>query len=248
MLTPTFQQAFKGIRLVFLALWGLIWTAVVLIFDALVVHNLAQLQRVQHYASTQGVVVATRKQELARHPKNPQLKPGKVIAYQYQVKGKTYEGTRVRVGMGFGNDSAYKHIKHLKPGDAVTVYYDPQQPDQAVLTTQVQSGDFALLVFLLPFNCVMLGFWGYVVLGRSERAFASLLAGLVLCGGVAFLSGFVLVPLTDRPDPLISAPVVATVPLLLVALGAATGTLAYLRPDSIWYRMGKSLTQFRSSY
>ncbi len=248
MFAPGIQQALRGIRLVMLALWGLIWMAVVLFFDAVVVHNMAQLYRAHQYASTQGVVTATREHEPARDGKNPQLKPGKLIAYQYRVGGRTYESTRLRAGMGFGDDSAFQQLKHLKPGDAVTVYYDPQQPDQAVLTTQVQPGDFALLVFLLPFNCIMLAFWGYVLLGRSERAFASLLAGLAICGGAAFLGTFVLIPLTARPDPLISTPVVAAIPLLLVGLGAATGTLAYLHPDSIWYRMGQSLRQMRTRY
>ncbi len=248
------RGAVQAVRMVVLLFWGAVWTLATLAFDGIAVHSLVELSRVQHYAATEGRVETTRKHELAlrrkrrksNSPSPPsQLKPGEQVLYRYQVQGKSYEGSQVRPAFAFSTGSHEQLLDRLKPGDRVTVYYDPQNPQQAVLDNKLRPDNFVLLLFLLPFNCIMLAVWGYLLLRKWPRAWPSLLAGLVLCGGPAFLLAFVFIPLSAQPDPPFSPATVALVPVVLVVLGAATGLLAYFRPDSIWYRMGEALSKMR---
>lgn len=57
------------------------------------------------------------------------------VQYEYQVRGKTYVGTRYSFGEGrFSNyDGAMDALHGISAGREVPVYYDPVRPQRAVL-------------------------------------------------------------------------------------------------------------------
>jgi hypothetical protein len=79
------------------------------------------------------------------------------VACQYAVGGKTYETSRLSYGgqRSHGRrDAAEEEAKNYQPGSRITVYYDPDKPDDAVLKTGTSIG----LWFGLCFGIIVLGF------------------------------------------------------------------------------------------
>ncbi len=75
------------------------------------------------------------------------------VVYRYTVGGRTYEAKRVTPLDVSGTERwARKHIASYKPGEAITIWYDPQGPERAFLerpTTGHLSATFFLPVPLL---------------------------------------------------------------------------------------------------
>lgn len=59
------------------------------------------------------------------------------IEYRWTVDGRTYEGDRYKLGTTHPKyderDDARQAALRFSPGDRITIYYDPDAPDQAVL-------------------------------------------------------------------------------------------------------------------
>ena len=78
-----------------------------------------------------------------------------VIKYKYYVGGKSYEKDRLSFGgfnffsVNFGKDfrtGFYKSLEKYPKGKSVVVYYNPNQPGDSVLETQLQPVFFLLLL------------------------------------------------------------------------------------------------------
>jgi hypothetical protein len=70
------------------------------------------------------------------------------IEYEYSVLGTTYVSNKINFSQRMGIDdtamgTAEEKVKKFRAGSAVTVYYDPQDPRQAVIE---KGGDSGLLV------------------------------------------------------------------------------------------------------
>src|SRR5262249_7476248 len=65
-------------------------------------------------------------------------------------------------------------------GSPVTIFYDPQEPDRAVLLPGLGGEELFSALVILPFNVVMLGMWGLALgfLARGGRTPYRLLYGL----------------------------------------------------------------------
>ena len=87
------------------------------------------------------------------------------LRYSYRINARDYVGTSV----GFGwtaiygaRDQAETAASRYRPGEPVTVYYDPDQPGTAVLEPDNRQGSFAPLVFSAIFaiaGAIMLAFF-----------------------------------------------------------------------------------------
>lgn len=61
------------------------------------------------------------------------------VIYEYEVGGHTYRGEQIRAGDKFlriqtgGSRSAYDTVDRYTEGTSVTVFYNPQNPSEAVL-------------------------------------------------------------------------------------------------------------------
>ncbi len=84
-----------------------------------------------------------------------------VIEYEYNVVGTPYRGSRLAFGSSSGGRKrAEETMARYAPGAPVIVYYDPQNPAEAVLERQARGGTIPIIVgimFLgvgLVFGCV----------------------------------------------------------------------------------------------
>ena len=62
------------------------------------------------------------------------------IVYEYSVAGRKLRNNRVSIGENLGNFQVAETIAKYPVGTAVTVYYNPLHPDQAVLERDLPKG------------------------------------------------------------------------------------------------------------
>jgi len=67
------------------------------------------------------------------------------IVYEYAVAGRTLRNNRVSIGEDLGNFEVPETIAKYPVGMAVTVYYNPLHPDQAVLERDLPKGMWGCL-------------------------------------------------------------------------------------------------------
>lgn len=79
------------------------------------------------------------------------------VEYTYEVGGQTYTGKRLAFGGIVGHSDPAKAAAALapyQPGSTVTVYYDPQNPAEAVLERKAGGYTWGLVVGAI---CLLLG-------------------------------------------------------------------------------------------
>ncbi len=91
-------------------------------------------------------------------------------AYQYQVDGQIYTGSRIAFGQSSGEDKArYQQIADaLNSGSTVLVRYNPQQPGQAVLAYGTGREEWPDLLFGTFWLLACAGFTSLIWLGRAS--------------------------------------------------------------------------------
>ncbi len=81
------------------------------------------------------------------------------ITYEYQVNGMSYQSHRFAFGStpGFGNrNKAEAFLAPYAQGRAVKVFYNPEKPDESVLSQQMRSMTAGLVVgiiFVVAMSC-----------------------------------------------------------------------------------------------
>jgi hypothetical protein len=157
-----------------LAVFGLAWSGGVLTFDVVefsgIYHQLAALS----YATTPGRVISSEVKVIRSKRKSERNAYSPNIRFSYEVDGKPYEGNRYRYGqMATADKSAALTVAQYPAGAAVTVYYRPSDPNESLLRPGVMGCDLFVLLFMLPFNVVMLFIWwafgNQLILRRVKR-------------------------------------------------------------------------------
>lgn len=150
----------------FMLFWLLGWTAGTLAFDAFILGALYQQARALTFDTTDGTV--TRSAVATGRDGDGGASHRLDIAYEYQVNGRRYTGTRYsRAEMGTNSKAWHAIRDELPVGTRVRVWYDPGDPADAVLRPGLTGFHLALVWFLTPFNLIMLG--GWVMLALSRR-------------------------------------------------------------------------------
>ncbi len=155
--------------------FGLIWSAMTLLFDGFVVVPTVRQMAAMRYPTTEGTVLAA---EVTQHDGEDGYTYGVAMTYSYRVNGREYEGRRYRYQSGSSSDCGWAHaaVARHPAGSKTAVYYNPLHPEDAVLSPGVNGGDLFLVLFMTPFNAVMVGFWA-MGLGRLRRRWFKPLAG-----------------------------------------------------------------------
>jgi len=143
----------------------LFWCGITSVFlvislGAILKHRDAQ----RRFASTQGVVLSSEvKTERGDGDSGPTYFP--CIKYRYSVGGRQYVSTRYAYGMGSTSEFGYVQtvVSEHPPGRKVRVWYDPDDPGEAILQLEVPGGLYFLLLFLQPFLIVALGLIAYTI-------------------------------------------------------------------------------------
>lgn len=97
-----------------------------------------------------GRVVSSRGRRQSTSNYKPEIK------YTYSVTGNAYEGSHIGFGVPIlgWQSSAEQVVARYPTGATRTVYYDPQNPAQAVLERKMQNNATALIVIIL---CLLIG-------------------------------------------------------------------------------------------
>jgi len=70
-----------------------------------------------------------------------------VVAYRYELMGLQYTGERIAFGANtFNRRKSDEIIARYPVGQAVTVHYNPDKPEDAVLEAVVQGGTLSLII------------------------------------------------------------------------------------------------------
>ena len=151
----------------FATVWILGWSAATLTFDVVWTRAVLAQRRAVSYPTTQGTVLGSHVRESDDSEGGTSYSPK--VRYGYEVGGRRYECDVYRHGMsGSGRRRANAMVAAHPVGRAVTVYYNPADPSDAVLRPGLVAGDFFMPLFMTPFNLVMVVSWLVVgaVLGR----------------------------------------------------------------------------------
>ena len=161
----------------FMLVWILGWSAGTLFFDGMIINGLWKQYRSLGYQTTDGRVLESKVETDSDSDGGTTYTPK--IKYAYQVKGGEFTADRLRHGMSNTSSStADATVAAYRPGRPVTVYYDADNPAEAVLEKGTSPQDVALPIFLVPFNIVMLGSWWFCFYGL-RRLFFKPVAGEV---------------------------------------------------------------------
>jgi hypothetical protein len=147
----------------FLLIFGTFWSAIVLGFDIFIGWSMIRQSATADWPTTTGHVLRS---EIAGHDDGDGTTYSAEIEYEYEVDGREYQSDRIRLG-GFTSTSDRDHIERIiaraPAGGTVPVYYNPDDPSEAVLTSGVAGEDYFIVLFLTPFNVIMLGIWMFAV-------------------------------------------------------------------------------------
>ncbi|WP_254510643.1 DUF3592 domain-containing protein [Anatilimnocola floriformis] len=202
---------------IFLGLFGLLWCSFVFFFDGMLGWNACQQVRASSFATTNGTITQS-KVKVDRDSEGSSYKAE--VEYRYEVNGRPFEGKRIRYdAVSIGEAHAQATVSKYLPGNAATVHYDSAAPEEAVLELGLDSANLLVLLFLVPFNAVALGFVAGAcawirsrqlgrpmmgvyfrndVLGQTIRLYeiSPALAALMAGGGTGFVSVFAFLLIT----------------------------------------------------
>ena len=72
-----------------------------------------------------------------------------VVQYSYQVGGQLYQGSKIAPGLAVGGTGAGKVVERYPAGVQVLVFYNPQNPSDAVLETKAPAQWILWLVLVI---------------------------------------------------------------------------------------------------
>jgi hypothetical protein len=199
---------------VVLGLFALILSGTILVFDGYLGWSAYRQIRAQNYPTTAGAVTHS---EVEGHGgRHSNYSPN--VLYKYAVAGKTYSSNRYRFGDVYAVEGKAHQIVGEHPvGKQVRVYYNPDDPADALLQPGVDGGDLFLATFLLPFNLLVVVI-GSLLAGKVWRGSAKAPAG----GAKLWDDGFQVRVRVSQTRPFVVAAVVAGLLAfgsLFVALG-----------------------------
>jgi hypothetical protein len=162
--------------------FGLFWSTITLLFDAFNIIPMVRQVNAIRFPSAEGVMISS---EVTRHSDSDGSTHGVAMGYSYTVAGREYEGHLYRYDKSASSDSAWaqRAVSERPPGRKVPVFYNPHNPEDAVLVPGILGSDLFMLAFMTPFNAVMLGFV-WVGWARLRQAWFKPVAG-----GVRIIAG-----------------------------------------------------------
>ncbi len=79
-----------------------------------------------------------------------------VVQYSYQVGGQTYQSLKLAPGPEVGGSGARKVVAKYPAGAQVMVFYNPQNPSEAVLERKAPA-QWIMWLILVIFDCALCG-------------------------------------------------------------------------------------------
>ena len=79
-----------------------------------------------------------------------------VVQYSYQISGQTYQSMKLAPGPEVGGTGARKVVAKYPAGAQVMVFYNPQNPSDAVLERKAPA-QWLMWLLLIVFDCALCG-------------------------------------------------------------------------------------------
>ncbi len=152
----------------------------VLIFGT--VYKYFEISKASRWKSTPGRVLSSRTKarkvrtidSLSRAEAGADLKVRNFadLVYEYRVGGKTYRGKRISVGEDLGDLFVEQRLAKYPVGASIKVYYNPRNPQQAVLERDAPEGVWrTMAIFIAVAIALLVGAKiGFPVLLEALRA------------------------------------------------------------------------------
>jgi hypothetical protein len=137
---------------IFLVVFGLVWCSITFIIDGGLAWNLVQQLRASNFPTVMGTVTYSKVNVTSDGEGNSYHAD---VRYRYVVDGQTYESTSIRFDqMSSFKEQTEAQVRKYGVDQAVTVYYNPAQPQTAVLELGPSIDNFYAALGLAPFNAV----------------------------------------------------------------------------------------------
>lgn len=124
------------------------------IFLGVIFFTRRKMTAVGQWPTTMGTVIASRIDE--RYSSDSGRVDYPWVQYSYQVSGQPYQSTKIAPGMEVGGTGASKVVARYPAGAQVMVFYNPQNPSEAVLERKAPA-QWLMWVLLVVFDCVLCG-------------------------------------------------------------------------------------------
>ncbi len=162
----------------FLTIFTVFWSSLVLTFDGFIIHNLFKQIESSHYQFVTGTV--THSEVRVHHGSKGGTSYVPVIQYRYEVAGQAFTGARLRYNsISFSSQAAARRmVDEHHASSTVQVFYNPENPEDSLLFTGIEGSDFMMILFLTPFNAVMLGLLIWIYGWLRERVFHPAAGGM----------------------------------------------------------------------
>jgi hypothetical protein len=113
-----------------------------------------KMAAVSQWPSTMGTVMLSRIEQ--RSSSEGGFTDYPVVQYSYQIGGQAYQGYKLAPGPEVGGTGAGKVVARYPAGAQVMVFYNPQNPSEAVLERKAPT-QWLLWLILAIFDCVLCG-------------------------------------------------------------------------------------------
>src|SRR5215216_1300350 len=112
-----------------------------------------RMATVSQWPSTMGTVMMSR---IEQRSTSDGYTDYPVVQYSYQVSGQPYQGTKLAPGPEVGGTGARKVVGRYPAGAQVMVFYNPQNPSEAVLERKAPA-QWLMWLLLVVFDCALCG-------------------------------------------------------------------------------------------
>jgi hypothetical protein len=144
-----------------LVLFGLFWTAIVGVADVMIGSSMLSSLQALSFERTSGTITHS---EVVRHEDSDGDTYSVDIRFTYLVDGNRHEGTRYSYSVVSSSERMWadRIVGEHPVGSTRDVRYSRHEPSDSVLNPGIDGSTLMMLMFLTPFNAVMVGIWSFV--------------------------------------------------------------------------------------
>jgi len=133
---------------------GLFFFVFNMIFLAIIFFMRRRMAAVSQWPSTMGTVNTSYLERRSSSEGGSTNYP--VVQYSYQIGGQSYQGMKIAPGPEVGGTGAGKVVTRYPAGAQVMVFYNPQNPSDAVLETKAPA-QWLMWLILIVFDVALCG-------------------------------------------------------------------------------------------
>ena len=144
----------SNVSMLTVGILGCVFVILNVIFLAIIFFTQRKMNVVQGWSSAMGTVLASYLERRRSGDSGSVNYP--VVQYSYQVGGQTYQGAKIAPGMDVGGTGAGRVVEKYPQGAQVMVFYDPNNPSDAVLEKKARA-QWLMWLLLVIFDVMLCG-------------------------------------------------------------------------------------------